>query len=257
MAGRYLRLHTLMLFGILLMLGCETVGKEYPLAGGGEIYTREIVTEPSDAEISVDGTPIGKTPITLSITAPRYLVKAAGPADAEAMRDPFENLRERGSVPPPYDSDPSYVEYRDALQQPHVLTIRKSGYENITITFAMEDMQEKIPEIISLLKPLPPVDEKSSRDEHEQQMEPDGDSEEERGDASDAIQYGFLTITSEPPRAEVFVGNKLIGTTPLTRIILEPGLYQLVLRHPEVKDWTYQVEILPRSTTTLHAHMEK
>ena len=66
MAGRYLRLHTLMLFGILLMLGCETVGKEYPLAGGGEIYTREIVTEPSDAEISVDGTPIGKTPITLS-----------------------------------------------------------------------------------------------------------------------------------------------------------------------------------------------
>ena len=257
MARSFVRLYLLSLLGALLISACGTVSKEYFLAGGGETYSREIVTDPSDAEISLDGAPIGKTPITLSLTAPRYVVTATDPAAAGTIRDPFEASRERGSVPSPYYNDPSHVEYRRALQTLHVLEIRRSGYEDTEITFTMESMQQEIPAIIALQSLRAPTEAKSPPKAPEQTVGPIGDIQENGDSAPKAVQYGYLTIASEPANAEVFVGNELIGSTPLAHVLLEAGTYRLTLKHPGVKDWTYQIEILPRSTTTLHATMEK
>jgi hypothetical protein len=215
------------------------------------------VTDPSHAEISIDGTPIGKAPMTLSLTAPRYIVAADGPLGTGTIRDPFDDLRKHGSVPSPDVHDPSYIEYRDALQRLHVLAIRKSGYEGREIAFSMESMQEAIPSTITLQKSHTSAETESRSTTQEQTMKSGAGSQGSEGPAPEAIRYGYLTIVSEPTNAEVFVGNDLIGITPLAHVLLEAGTHRLTLKHPEVKEWTYWVEILPGSTTTLHATMEK
>lgn len=244
-------------FGVFLLTACQTAGRHHTFADGGETYSRDIVTDPSDAEISIDGTPIGKAPLTLSLTAPRYTGASGSRRSTGALRDPFDDFKEPGSVPPPDEHDPSYIEYRNALQRVHVLTVRKPGYEDREIPFSMETMQEAIPGTITLRRSRAPAGAESGSETQERTLRPGAGGRENEVPAPETADYGYLTIVSEPTNAEVFVGDDMIGVTPLAHVLLEAGTHQLILKHPGYKKWTYWVQILPGSTTTLQATMEE
>jgi eukaryotic-like serine/threonine-protein kinase len=61
---------------------------------------------------------------------------------------------------------------------------------------------------------------------------------------------GYLSLDSAP-WAEVYLGSKLLGSTPLLRVAIAPGKYELTLKNPELnRSTTYVVEVKAGSTVS-------
>jgi hypothetical protein len=74
---------------------------------------------------------------------------------------------------------------------------------------------------------------------------------------SATAEPGFLSFDSMP-WSEVYLGNKLLGTTPLIRISLPPGRHVLTLKNPEVGTSTsYVVEIASGKSVSRFVGWEK
>jgi serine/threonine-protein kinase len=72
-----------------------------------------------------------------------------------------------------------------------------------------------------------------------------------------AIEAGYLSFDSMP-WSEVYLGNMLLGTTPLIRVSLPPGRHVLTLKNPEVGTSTsYVVEIASGKSVSRFVGWEK
>jgi hypothetical protein len=63
---------------------------------------------------------------------------------------------------------------------------------------------------------------------------------------------GAVTIASDPPGAEIYVGGKFVGQTPST-IHLATGSHHVELKSPGKLAWSRDLEVLTDSQLTLHA----
>jgi hypothetical protein len=64
-------------------------------------------------------------------------------------------------------------------------------------------------------------------------------------------QSGSVTITSEPPGAEVYVDAKFVGQTPST-IHLATGSHRIEVKSRGMQTWLRDLEVLKDSQLTLH-----
>src|SRR5271163_1494059 len=62
---------------------------------------------------------------------------------------------------------------------------------------------------------------------------------------------GAVTIASDPPGAEIYVGGKFVGQTPST-IHLATGSHHVELKSPGKLAWSRDLEVLKDSQLTLH-----
>ncbi len=62
------------------------------------------------------------------------------------------------------------------------------------------------------------------------------------------MRKGYLSITSDPDRCQVFVDGNEVGTTPLTRFEIYEGAHQVELRRDGYDPKTRQVAIIARQT---------
>lgn len=69
---------------------------------------------------------------------------------------------------------------------------------------------------------------------------------------------GAIAIEASVPGATVFLGSKIIGTTPLTEAItvFSGTVVSIELRHPEMKPFQAQIEVPRNETKTVYAKME-
>jgi hypothetical protein len=58
---------------------------------------------------------------------------------------------------------------------------------------------------------------------------------------------GGIKVKSMPSEAEVYLNNKMIGTSPLTKIKIKPGSYLLEVRKQGFKTWKEEIQITPSS----------
>lgn len=72
--------------------------------------------------------------------------------------------------------------------------------------------------------------------------------EEDRATSSPS---GAVTIVSDPPGADIYVGGKFVGQTPST-IHLAIGSHHVELKSPGKQAWSRDLEVLKDSQLTLH-----
>jgi len=59
--------------------------------------------------------------------------------------------------------------------------------------------------------------------------------------------FASIKIKSMPSEAEVYLNNKMIGTSPLIKKKVKPGTYVLEVRKQGFKQWTEEIQITPGS----------
>ena len=73
-----------------------------------------------------------------------------------------------------------------------------------------------------------------------------------RSDESDAKpQIGSVTVTSEPPGADIYVDGTFVGQTPST-IHLASGTHRVEVKSQGKHDWERELEVIKDSQLTLH-----
>lgn len=73
---------------------------------------------------------------------------------------------------------------------------------------------------------------------------------------SNAHAPGRVSITSDPPRAKVYIGGVYYGLTPIT-IDLEPGIYELTLRLKGRRENKEKIAIRPGQLTEVEEPLDK
>jgi S1-C subfamily serine protease len=68
--------------------------------------------------------------------------------------------------------------------------------------------------------------------------------------------FGTVTITSDPDGAEIFVGDKFVGSTP-AKLKLAAGSHVIVLKSAGLAEWKRTLEILKDSQVTLKPVLER
>jgi hypothetical protein len=63
----------------------------------------------------------------------------------------------------------------------------------------------------------------------------------------DLGDLGGIKIKSMPSEAEVYLNNKMIGTSPLINKKIKPGTYLLEVRKQGFKNWREEIQITPGS----------
>jgi len=103
------------------------------------------------------------------------------------------------------------------------IKITKSGYEDYKDKIALKDNENKTMKIqLSKISVTPPPP-----------------------------SYGFLSVDSDPPGANVYVNNKNIGKTPINSYQLEPGSHTIKLSLDGYNDYIFNVTISSNSTKNL------
>ncbi|MCB9481520.1 MAG: SUMF1/EgtB/PvdO family nonheme iron enzyme [Desulfobacteraceae bacterium] len=67
----------------------------------------------------------------------------------------------------------------------------------------------------------------------------------------------FLTVTSEPGNSELFINTKLIGKTPVEKLILKPGTHNIELLRRGYKDKKLSITLSQDEEKTLDLTLEK
>ena len=63
----------------------------------------------------------------------------------------------------------------------------------------------------------------------------------------DLGDVGSIKVKSMPSEAEVYLNNKLMGTSPLSNKKIKPGTYLLEVRKQGFKNWRKEIKITPGS----------
>jgi hypothetical protein len=67
---------------------------------------------------------------------------------------------------------------------------------------------------------------------------------------------GILTIESDPDDAEIYLGSKLLATTPVKRLRLAAGDHTITIRKAGYADWVREIKVLEDADVTLKATLE-
>jgi hypothetical protein len=67
------------------------------------------------------------------------------------------------------------------------------------------------------------------------------------------INKGWITVTSEPTGAMVFINGELKGVTPLSGYEVVPGVYEVVLLKPGYKVYIKTITVDPGETEEINA----
>lgn len=67
---------------------------------------------------------------------------------------------------------------------------------------------------------------------------------------------GILTIESDPDDAEIYLGSKLLATTPVKRLRLAAGDHTITIRKTGYADWVREIKVLEDADVTLRATLE-
>ncbi|MCL0088559.1 PEGA domain-containing protein, partial [Dehalococcoidia bacterium] len=206
-----------------------------------------ITSQPPGAEVYVDGLFRGHTPLTLEEIAPgSYLlwVRLEGYEDWEkkvVVRAGITTRETAELKPPPtgslsITSEPSGAEvYVDGLfrghtpltleelpPRPYLLWVRLEGYEDWEKRVVVRAAETT--SLLAELTRLPPP-------------------------------AGSLSITSEPPGAEVYLDDDFRGRTPLTLEELVPGSYELKLTLEGREEWDKTVLVRAGEITSVMAEL--
>ncbi|NOS35983.1 MAG: PEGA domain-containing protein [Deltaproteobacteria bacterium] len=79
--------------------------------------------------------------------------------------------------------------------------------------------------------------------------------EVQKEDVVQRLKKGRLVITSEPPRAKVYIGDIYYGLTPI-EIEIEPGILNVTLRHKDYQTIQERVSVRPEDVTEMEVELE-
>jgi hypothetical protein len=77
----------------------------------------------------------------------------------------------------------------------------------------------------------------------------------QKKDVVQRLKKGRLVITSEPPRAKVYIGDIYYGLTPI-EIEIEPGIVNVTLRHKDYQTVKERVSVRPEDVTEMEVELE-
>jgi hypothetical protein len=77
----------------------------------------------------------------------------------------------------------------------------------------------------------------------------------QKEDVVQRLQKGRLVITSEPPRAKVYIGDIYYGLTPL-EVEIEPGVLTIILRSKGYRTVRERVSVRPEDVTEMEVELE-
>ncbi|MCD6546764.1 MAG: PEGA domain-containing protein [Thermotogae bacterium] len=80
-----------------------------------------------------------------------------------------------------------------------------------------------------------------------------GESEEINVVFAPPINKGWITVTSDPDGAMVFINGELRGVTPLNQYEVTPGIYQVVVLKPGYKVFVKTITVDPGETEEINA----
>ncbi|WP_169302025.1 PEGA domain-containing protein [Thermococcus gammatolerans] len=192
---------------------------------------------PSGSEVYVNGTYRGKTPLHLTIKPGTYNLRVSkedhGEYTTTFMLQPNETKTLNITLTPNYahltiKSDPPgasiYINetYKgktpltvDLMMGTYSIKLSKEGYQDYTLKVTLSPGESK-----TLSPSLTPA-------------------------------YGFLSVTSEPAGADVYIDGNYVGTTPLTNYKLSPGEHEVKIKKDGYKEYTKTVTITAGEKKTL------
>ena len=73
----------------------------------------------------------------------------------------------------------------------------------------------------------------------------------------DKIKSGNIKVTSNPSKADVYIGTRYAGMTPLSLTQIAPGSYKVLVKKKGYKDYSKTVVVKANRTTPVHAKLTK
>lgn len=212
------------------------------ISGDAQTLPVSIITEPADAQILFDGTEIGRGP-SFKLPTGKHSIKISHP-DYEPQEAQITinedhtlfryHLKKRESAILSITSDPSGAEvYLDGkllgatpydgmvLSGKYVVEARK----NLYLTTRKEVMVKAAETTKEHIRLTP--------------------------------NFGYLRVTSQPSGAQVFMENRLVGTTPFTSTALDKGSYKLRLSKNLYYSKERMVQVDIDATTTEHFNLKQ
>jgi hypothetical protein len=220
----------------------------YERVVGGGTTNVTISSEPSGAKVYVDNTFIGETPITIPL---QYQIAEAGVSIEGQVRDVQKF---------PYINSYSFSIYKEGYEaQTGDLTVPTEGcaygvyghelttVEHCPLGWYKVDHNSNLIEICVPIDPNPPWP-PTGKAVYRRACWPHGKSnllvflkpipgrqpiiqQQQQQQQQIIIEkskaQSYLSVTSDPPEAEVYLDDSLIGTTPITSVKLKPGNYRL------------------------------
>ena len=206
-----------------------------------ETGTISITSEPSGAEIYLDGEYQGTTPMTISDVilgdhkielkksgyedwSASVSVKADETESVSAGLKPETEIQETGTIS--ITSEPSGAEIyldgeyqgttpmtiSDVILGDHKIELKKSGYEDWSASVSVK--ADETESVSAGLKPETEIQE-----------------------------TGTISITSEPSGAEIYLDGEYQGTTPMTISDVISGDHKIKLKKSGYEDWSYSVSV--------------
>jgi hypothetical protein len=226
---KQVRLGLFVIMFLLLLLSCETVPKYYWLrttdCGYDKLPSTEkknlkepkinfnIDSEPKDAKVYVAGKYVANTPITLQLSYKEWDLY-----ENEVLAEYWVNqfgahicYRER-----PIKETRSVFLRHQIEYYWYAIDIYKENYKPGRL-IAETRPEEKRNFVCFLEKEAAPY---HSPIQQQQQQQQQIIIEKDKGSS-------YLSVTSDPPGAEVYLDDNLIGTTPIANTKLKPGSYSL------------------------------
>ncbi|MEO0079036.1 MAG: PEGA domain-containing protein [candidate division WOR-3 bacterium] len=194
-----------------------------------------ITSDPTEADVTIDGRPVGKTPLELSDLEPgRHQVTLTKPGYRE-FKTSFTIVGRYGSLQ--VTSDPVGAEILiDGVVRGKTteagLTLSRVPYGRHTVVARLEGYRDVDKEVDIKSDGLVEINFKLGWGK------------------------GFLKIESRPNGAAVATDERLLGQTPLLTD-LEPRRYALTLNRSGFHEWTGYVQVRFGETTGIVAHLER
>ena len=169
------------------------------------------------------------------------------------------------SVEGEYRGDtPVVVEWKpsDGLFKRNIwVDVSKGGYVTET-----RKVHRGTKQLYFVLQPAAPdKTETSSPQQQEQQMQQQitgptiviGGQKVTGENAVEIREYGFVSFQSTPTGAEVYEGNLLIGTTPISKLRFQSGTHNITMKLKRYKAWVRQILVISNSEINIKADLEQ
>lgn len=218
----------------------EEIGlpKNSPLAG-----TVSVTSNPLKADVYLDGKRQGETPITLSDIR-------EGKHDIILRKDGYLENRNNIEI-----VSGKLTPINGTLVRPATLTLN-SEPDGADI-FINNQPYGKTPRVIPNLFPEAiTVRLESSECSPFQEVVMLSEGEVTERNVRLKKNFGFLTITSEPPNSDVYINGDYFGTTPLRDVRILASNVNVVIRRDDYTPWEEQITIEPEGSRTRDIRLE-
>lgn len=207
----------------------------------GLLSTVTINTVPTNADVSIDGEYVGKSPVTVEITPGNHIVEVTKehylPVQKEITVSGSTTITIR--LQPDWGlvnvySEPSGADVYIDGQLVGTTPLKEF---NLTIgTHEVRIVKEDYQEYVTQVE-ISPGSTKSIT-------------------ATLKPNWGTVQVRSEPSEAQVYVDNELVGTTPINDLKLKAGVHNIKIVKDGYKEFTKQVDVRPGATVLVEAKLE-